>query len=254
MKTTDSAAESIRGPRIKKEKKDDNALHAGHRRRAKETMLNAGIDNMHDHLVMELLLFYAIPNGDTNPLAHKLIDRFGSLKGVLEADYNALLEVDGVGANTASLIKFSQKLSRRYLMSSALTENSNSLAKVESACEFCRSMFLGEPAEKVYAIALDSEVRYINRKQIGTGTVSGVDMNLRMVIDFVVKSECNNFLLTHNHPQGTCLPSKNDMIATTQLLRALKPIGIVMVDHIVVGADGVISMRNSGYCAENWNG
>lgn len=236
------------------EKSAISAIHAGHRQRAKETMLDVGIDNMHDHMIMELLLFYSIPNGDTNPLAHRLINRFGSLKGVLEADYNELLKVEGVGANTASLIKFSQKISRRYLMSSALGEDLNALAKVEVACEFCRSMFLGEPAEKVYAIALDSEMRYISRRQIGTGTVSGVDMNLRMIIDFVVRADCNYFILTHNHPQGSSLPSRNDLIATTQLLKTLKPIGIIMVDHIVVGVDGVISMKNSGYCTENWNG
>lgn len=231
----------------------DKLTHKGHRQRAKETMLAAGIDNMHEYHVLEILLFYAIPKIDTNPIAHRLIDRFGSLKGVLDADYSQLLEVKGIGENAASMIKFTQMFSRRYLMSTTLADSGNSFEKVECACEFCCGIFLGEQSEKVYAIALDNGMGYIKHKQIGTGTVSGVDMNLRLIIDFVVKSECSYFLLTHNHPKGSCLPSKNDMMATTQLLRALKPIGIIMVDHIIVGLDGFVSMKNSGYCTEIWN-
>ncbi len=226
-------------------------IHAGHRQRLKKLMLAQGLENMPEHNVLEILLFYSVPKVDTNPIAHRLIERFGSLKDVLEADYEELVQVNGVGDNTASMIKFVQMLSKKYATSVTLEVDDGRLTQTEAAMDFCRAVFLGERTEKAYVIALDSEMRCMGRCQMGSGTLSGVDMNMRIVVDYIVKMGCSSFILTHNHPRGSCLPSKSDLAVTTKLMRTLKPIGITMADHIIVGADGVVSMRSSGYC-EGW--
>ncbi len=85
--------------------RQDSAPHAGHRQRVRARLLSEGPDAMAPHELLEFILFYAIPKRDVNPLAHRLIDRFGSLSGVLAADESELRAVDGMGAAAAGLIK-----------------------------------------------------------------------------------------------------------------------------------------------------
>ena len=92
-----------------------SSIHTGHRARVKEEFLARGLSGLADHKVLELLLFYAIPQGDVNPLAHRLVERFGSLSGVFNAPYEELVKVKGVGANTATLIRLLPEIAARYL-------------------------------------------------------------------------------------------------------------------------------------------
>lgn len=93
-----------------------NNLHENHRKRLKERFLEEGLENFQNHNILELLLFYSVPRRDTNALAHELIDKFGSLSAVFDADYDSLLDCKGVSENTAVLLKLIPKLARAYLM------------------------------------------------------------------------------------------------------------------------------------------
>ena len=88
-------------------------IHDGHRERMKKRFLEHGLDNFDDVNALELLLFYALPRKDTNALAHALLDRFGSLAGVLDASAADLLSVDGVGESIAGLLRLIPERSRR---------------------------------------------------------------------------------------------------------------------------------------------
>ena len=89
-------------------------MHDGHRQRMKERFLKEGLDNFDEIQVLEFLLFYCIPQGDTNPLAHRLLDQFGSLAQVLEAPISELRKVDGIGPHTATMMHLITSLSRYY--------------------------------------------------------------------------------------------------------------------------------------------
>ena len=89
-------------------------IHDGHRRRLKTEFLIRP-DAFPDHKVLELLLFYANPRADTNPLAHALIERFGSLTGVLDATPDELCKVPGIGEHASVLLKAVKELGGRYL-------------------------------------------------------------------------------------------------------------------------------------------
>ena len=89
------------------------SIHTGHRGRVKEEFLARGIEGWPDHRVLELMLFFALPQGDTNPLAHELIDRFGSLDRVLDALPEELMKTPGLGTHAATFLKlFPAVLSR----------------------------------------------------------------------------------------------------------------------------------------------
>ncbi len=228
---------------------DEKNIHHGHRKRMKEAMLSHGIEGLNDHQVMELLLFYGISNGDTNPIAHRLVERFGSLKGALEADYKELLQVKGVGENSASLIKFVQQLSRRYLQDAYSGENEVCFPDTDSLRRYYEAVFLGVRAEQVRAMLVDDELYMIKEQIILEGTVSKVELSTRKIADFVVKNNCNRLILAHNHPNGVALPSKEDILVTKELNNVLNMLDISLLDHIIVGRTGSLSMRsvNMGY-------
>lgn len=226
------------------ENKKDNP-HEGHRQRVKNRFLKHGLDSFEDHQVLEALLFYAVPKKDTNELAHLLLNTFGSLDKVFEADYDELIKVNGIGENTASLIKFSQMLSQRYIYSTFVEDGHIRLNDPKIVKDYCRNLFKGEKKEIVYALALDSELYLIDKMKINSGEPDRVDIPFRTITEFAIKCNCTRMVLTHNHPNGSMLASRPDVFATTDVSEQLASVDIELVDHIVVGRNGASSIRET---------
>ena len=93
------------------------SIHRGHRERVKQEFLKGGLEAFSDVRALELLLFYALPQGDVNPLAHRLLDTFGSLAGVLDAGMEDLKNVPGIGEHAAILLKLVPAVTAKYLAS-----------------------------------------------------------------------------------------------------------------------------------------
>lgn len=228
---------------------DEKNIHQGHRKRMKSAMLSHGIDSLNDHQILELLLFYGISNGDTNPIAHRLVERFGSMKEAIEADYEELMKVKGVGENTASLIKFVQQFSRRYLQDAYSGGSNACFPDTDSLRRYYEAVFLGVHDEQVRAMLVDDGLCMIKEQVILEGTVNKVELSTRKIADFVVKNDCNRLVIAHNHPNGVALPSKEDILVTKELNSVLGMLDISLLDHIIVGRTGSFSMRsaNMGY-------
>src|SRR3990172_3406536 len=124
-------------------------VHSGHRERLKARFLKEGLDGFEDHQVLELLLFQAIPRIDTNPLAHQLMQRFGSLSAVLEADPKDLASIDGVGANVAAFLSMIPQITRRYFHNRE-RHSPKTLNTSEAAAEYLVPLMAGRPAEVFY--------------------------------------------------------------------------------------------------------
>lgn len=227
-------------------------IHTGHRKRVKNSVLTNGIDGLNDHQVLEILLFYSIPNGDTNPIAHRLINRFGSLRGVLEADYDELCEVVGISENSASLIKFFQCLSGRYLRSACFEGDKEIFNDTDILRQYYESVFLGVAEEEVRALVLDRNLNMVAEAKILDGTVGKVQLSARKVADFVLRNKCDIVILAHNHPNSVSMPSKSDLVATKELYELLSDLEINLIDHIIVGKDGSVSLRASIHANGIW--
>ena len=223
---------------------DEKSIHAGHRKRMKSAMLEAGLDGLNSHQIIEMLLFYAIPKVDTNPIAHELVNRFGNLRGVLEADYNELVQVKGIGENAASLIKFAQLLSGRYLRDSCFDDGVMCVSDTEALKRYFEGAFLGVKNEQIRAMVIDDNLCMLKESIIVEGTIDKVEFNSRKFIDFVVKNDCNRVVIAHNHPMGNAVPSKADVDATISLLKTLKVCDIELMDHIIVAKTGSLSMHS----------
>ena len=233
------------------ENKKENP-HEGHRQRMKNRFLKHGLDNFEDHQVLEVLLFYAVPKKDTNELAHTLLNEFGSLDKVFEADYDDLIKIKGVGENIASLIKFSQMLSRRYISSTFDYEGTVRLNDPNKLTDYCRNLFKGEKKEIVYAIALDDELFFIDKMKISEGIANKVELPFRKLTEFAFKCNCSRIVLTHNHPNGSMLASRADIEVTENIADMFSSVDIELLDHIVVGRNGASSIRECNPDCNAW--
>ena len=219
-------------------------LHDGHRMRMRNRYLKEGIDSFEPHEILELLLYYAIPRKDINELAHKLIDKFGSISNVFDADVESLKQVDGIGENAAILLSMIPQLSRIYNQSK--WDRKTSLASVDAVGQYAIAMYTGKNDEEFGIICLDSNRHVHYSGIIIKGTVNQAEAYPRKVVSEVLKHNAVNVILTHNHPGGSIMPSTGDLEATKNIVTALEAIDVNVLDHIIVSGDRFNSMAALG--------
>ena len=219
--------------------------HDGHRQRLKERFLKEGLDHFSDVQVLELLLFYAIPRQDTNPIAHNLLEHFGSLAQVLEAPVEELEKVPGIGRNAAILLSLSTSLGRYYQVERAM--NIRILRTVEECGENLVPFFYGRRNETVFLLCLDAKCKVLCCKEIGEGSVNSAGVPIRRIVETALGANATTVVLAHNHPSGLALPSGEDITTTCRVAAALSAVEINLADHIVVADDDFVSIAQSGY-------
>lgn len=221
------------------------SVHDGHRERLKEQFSEHGLDSFEDHNVLELLLFYSIPRGDVNPLAHTLIERFGGLAAVFDAPEDELMSVPGVGENTARLIKFIPQVSRRYLMSR--TDFDGILGSPQIAGEYLLPYFFAERDETVYIVCLDAKRKVLACRRLFRGSVNSANISIRKIVETALLYNSTSIILAHNHPSGIAVPSHDDESTTRRIMSALEAVDVELCDHIIVADDDFVSMAESGF-------
>ena len=223
----------------------DQGNHAGHRVRLRARYLQEGLDGFEPHEMLELLLTYAIPRVNTNPIAHRLIEHFGSLHGVLEANPEELEQVTGVGASAATLISMLVPLFRAYEREKSRPRKK--IGTYEELTAYCRSLFLGATAEKFYLLSLDAQLKLKSTKLLFSGTPSEVPVNSRMIVQELIRQNATGAVITHNHPSGSSRPSQEDVRITQDLYSLLQGMGIRLYDHIIVSGAEIYSFSRGGY-------
>ena len=219
-------------------------VHDGHRKRLKTQFLIHGED-FHDHQLLELLLCYAIPQGDVNGLAHALLDQFGSLAGVFDALPPSLTRVDGVGEHTAVLLKLIPKLAGRY--STIRSSPGYILASSRAARDYLLPYFqTGSRNEMVYLVCMDAKYKVLGCHKLGEGTVNAADITPRRVVELALAHNASAVLLAHNHVSGLALPSNADLLTTETLARVLREVGVELADHLIFTEDDMVSLKDSG--------
>ena len=219
-------------------------VHDGHRKRLKTQFLIHGED-FHDHQLLELLLCYAIPQGDVNGLAHALLDQFGSLAGVFDALPASLTRVDGVGEHTAVLLKLIPKLAGRY--STIRSSPGDILASSRAARDYLLPYFQTGPRnEMVYLVCMDAKYKVLGCHKLGEGTVNAADITPRRVVELALAHNASAVLLAHNHVSGLALPSNADLLTTETLARVLREVGVELADHLIFPEDDMVSLKDSG--------
>lgn len=219
------------------------ADHTGHRKRVKTEFLTRGLDGWPEHRVLELLLFYALPQGDVNGLAHELIERFGTLAGVLDASTDELCKVKGVSEHTAALLKLIPALGGRYLASRS--EAGHIVRTPEEAYLELAPYFFGARNEMSYALCLDGKNQVRGVRKLSEGCIDATAVNIRRIAEVTMALRASKVYLAHNHISNIALPSQADLNSTMVIRTALAGVGVELVDHLVFVDGDMVSMKES---------
>ncbi len=187
--------------------------------------------------------YYTNAQCNTNPLAHELINHFGSLNGVLSAAPEDLMSIKGVGEQTAALIKLLTPIAR-----AAVLEN------VKEVDELHNSHDIGSYIFKRYAMCKNEMVTILCLKpngkiagfeKVGDGDIGAVGLSMRRVVEVAIRCGASVVVLAHNHPSGIALPSAIDVEITKGVVNSLRQVDIHLADHIIITDNDYVSMAQS---------
>lgn len=226
--------------------KSESGKHAGagHRERLRERLLKGGAEALADYEVLEYLLFAAIKQGDTKPIAKALIAQFGSLSGVLNADANALQRTKGIGKTSAAALK-SVAIAARRMARSEVSEKPL-LSSWQALIDYLAIDMAHLTVERVRVLYLDTKNRLIDDHHVGDGSIDEAAIHPREVIRRAMDVGAAALILVHNHPSGNPSPSKADIQITKRIAEAGRLLGVTLHDHVIVGREGHVSMRAKG--------
>jgi DNA repair protein RadC len=217
--------------------------HQGHRARLRQRLADGGPGALLDHELLEYLLALAIPRRDTKPLAKALIARFGSLGGVLTAEWQTLARIDGLGETSVAAIKIVQAATLRMLKGEV--EAKPILSSWQALLDYLQADMAYLGVERVRVLHLNTRNMLIRDDHMGDGSIDSAAIYVREVIKKAVELSTASLILVHNH-SGAPDPSKQDIAITRDLIQAAKPLGISVLDHIVIGQGQHRSLRSMG--------
>ncbi len=218
-------------------------MHENHRSRLKKRFIAEGLDSFEDHNKLELLLFYALPRCDTNEIAHDLINNFGSLRNVFDAEISELVKISGISEHSAILIKMIPALARHYIKYDDLADEIYD--SIEKIGQYFIRRYVGITTETVMIMLLDNSNRLIKYVDAGQGIINSTDVPIRKIVQSALDNNASSVVLAHNHPNGTTVPSNDDINATFKLSDILDSLGITLLEHIVVAGNDFRPIVNS---------
>lgn len=236
--------------RKKRGKSAENALRetghdpSGHRGRLRQRLLYGGDDALADHEVIEYLLMTAVPRRDMKPLARMLIDRFGSLSGVFNADPRALAQVPGMGETTAAALKIVGIAARR--LAQARVREEPVLSSWAALIDYLHIDMAHLNHERVRVLYLNTQNRLMLDQVVSDGTLDESAIYTREIVAKAMAIGAAALIVVHNHPSGSPQPSRADIQVTQRLIEAGRHLGLVVHDHVIIGREGHVSLKAKG--------
>ena len=218
--------------------------HTGHRKRLRERFLKGGSDALADYELLEMILFPAKPIGDVKPMAKALLSKFKSFGGVLHAEPEALLAVDGVNEAAVVAIRVAKAATERLLKEEFADKPI--MKSWTQLLDYCRIHIGHQPHEEFHVLFLDNKLQMIADECQQKGTVNHTPVYPREVVKRALELGASSIILVHNHPSGDVNPSKEDVDITKLIIAAAKPLGIEVHDHLIIGAKKHFSFKSKG--------
>ena len=220
-------------------------VHDGHRERLRNRFLTYGMDTLEDHEVLELLLFFVIHRHDTNELAHRLLDKFGSLPAVMDASISELTSVVGIGPHAAHLLLLCKPLCRRYMI--CQNNEKQTMTSADAYIPYLKPYFFGMQEEHAFLLCLDAKGKPICCRELSEGSATTTMLPIRKASQLALDCKAASVILAHNHPGGDTTPSSDDYRMTSLLKETLEALGIQLIDHVVICGNHHNSMAQAGF-------
>ena len=216
----------------------------GHRERLRDRFLEKGISSLADYEIIELLLTYIIPRRDTKPIAKRLLDKFGSIPKILDAEASSLIETGSLGKSSIVLFKLIRQLITFYYQET-LTNNFTEVDK-NHIIQYLQGFFQGKKREVFKVLYMDAKNQIIYHEDFGEGTETEASIYLRRIVESALKSNALSIILAHNHPGGLKEPSERDILLTKEIQKALSFLDMTLKDHIIIADNGIYSFEENG--------
>ncbi len=221
--------------------------HANHRERMRKRLLEHREHTIFDHELLEMLLYACMPRKDTNPLAHRLLNQFGSLHKVLGADIRELLEVEGMGENAALHLHLVFISMCRCQMSLITGADVRKAVRTPSEMGSFFVVRMRKYVEETVVVAcLDAKCHIKTCRELCTGTPTATDVQAYQIAQMAMECHAATVVLAHNHPDGSCMPSAADLRTTVALREKLLGVGVDLVEHVVVGENRYMLLSDLG--------
>lgn len=223
---------------------EKSKLHEGHRDRLRKRFRETGFDGFTDHEIIEMLLFYACPRRDTNEIAHILINKFGGIAGVIEADYEELITVNYITETAATLLKMIPKLMPIYSNSKNSNMEYNNTDKLKDLFE---PYFVGLTHEEFRIACFDNNLKLLKNVAVSNGDPTGAPVDIRRLVEIALREKAASIAIAHNHPNASPKPSNQDIMTTQTIIEVMHNIRIGFLDHIIIGKNETLAMKESAY-------
>lgn len=218
-------------------------VHKGHRERLKQRFLEEGLNSFAPHEILELFLYPYIPQKDTNPIAHALIERFGSLTAVIESNPSDLASIPNMTTNAAIYISLLKQIIPLYL--SEKSKLPETIGNRFQALEYFQALIGLDGAEQVYLLCLNSKSKVLKTEHLAEGNISKCNLSIKSIIETSLRHKAFYIILSHNHPSGDCSPSLQDITFTQYLHYTAKMLNITLIDHFIVSRESYFSFSDN---------
>ena len=221
-------------------------IHEDHRQRMRRRYQIEGPDGFSSHELLEMLLYYAVPRGDTNGTAHALLEQNDNLWGVLNAEPEVLELTEGVGEKTAMMLSLMGSVLRRSAIETRpQPPRFDTLAKVR---EYIEPYYMGLGKERVYALMFDNRMRLIDFYHVCDGTVNEAHPIARDISRRALIKNASGVIVTHNHPDGFAIATAQDRDFTSRLEQALAINSTILLEHLLFGGGNCIPLLQKHTC------
>jgi DNA repair protein RadC len=224
--------------------------HVNHRIRIRKRYREKGLGAFAEHEALELLLYYCYPRRDTNEIAHKMINAFGSLHNLMDAEVKDIMDRCGVSENVAVLVNLIPSLAALYLRTKWSQKIIINNEKV--AGPYITSLFVDSTVESFYLLSLDAKFQLNHVSLIAEGTLNESAVYPREIVSEAIRHKACYVILAHNHPSGSMRPSQKDLDVTRKIIDGLGFIRIKVLDHIIVAGDKYYSFAARRQHVSGW--
>lgn len=222
---------------------DNKPHYIGHRQRLRERFLNSSFENFAEYELLELLLFFAIPRRDVKPLAKKLLEKFGNLANLINADKERLLSIDGTNDGVCISFFVVRELINRILKQKVVHQNI--ISSWSALLDYLKSTMGGLKLEQFRALFLNKKNILITDEIMTVGTIDQATVYPREIIKRALFHEASAIILVHNNPSGNSKPSKADIELTNKIAEACSAVSIIVHDHVIISNNDYFSFKSN---------
>lgn len=223
----------------------DKPDYIGHRQRLKQKFKEAGPKALNDYKILELLLFFAVARRDTKPIAKAMLKRFSDLSRILNAEPKLLKEINGVGEAIINILHVVREINNRQLHKKI---KSKSIFKsLKEVIDYCNSHMTHSKRELLRILFLNQKNQLIIDEIHAMGTIDQVTLYPREIVTRALEVGAKSLIIVHNHPCGDPTPSQADITITKQLSNICQTLGLILHDHLIIGNNNHVSLKDLGY-------